>query len=94
MVVVGNFRDHPELRKKPRRPFQYGAKILKDKESPALACSISDISDSGAQLHLANDVELPEKFILLLTANGGARRLCRVIWRDGLSIGVKFPDNR
>jgi hypothetical protein len=94
MVVVGNFRNRAELRKKPRRHFHYNAKILKDKDSPPFACSISDISDSGARLALENDVELPDTFVLLLTPNGDARRHCRVIWRDGLTLGVKFPDPR
>ena len=94
MVVIGNYRNRAELRKKPRRQFHYDAKILKDKASPAIACSISDISESGARLNLASDAELPDTFLLLLTANGGARRHCRVIWRDGLIVGVKFPDNR
>ena len=94
MVVIGNFRNRAELRKKPRRQFHYNAKILKDKDTPALACSISDISESGARLHLASEVELPDTFWLLLTANGEARRHCRVIWRDGLAVGVKFPESR
>jgi PilZ domain-containing protein len=94
MVVVGNYRNRAELRKKTRRQFHYNAKILKDKDSPPFACAISDISDSGARLSLENDVELPDTFILLLTPNGDARRHCRVIWRDGLTLGVKFPDHR
>jgi PilZ domain-containing protein len=94
MVVVGNFRNRAELRKKARRQFHYNAKILKDQNSPPLACLIADISDSGARLNLENGTELPDKFILLLTENGGARRQCRVVWRDGTAVGVKFPDNR
>ena len=94
MVVVGNYRNRAELRKKPRRQFHYTARILTDKDTPPIACSIADISESGARLALERDEELPETFILLLTANGGARRHCRVIWRDGLTIGVEFPDHR
>ena len=94
MVVIGNFRNRAELRKKPRRQFHYDAKILKDKDTPPLACSISDVSESGARLRLASEVELPDTFWLLLTANGQAHRHCRVIWRDGLTVGVKFPENR
>ncbi|MFZ3360040.1 MAG: PilZ domain-containing protein [Xanthobacteraceae bacterium] len=83
-----------ELRKKPRRQFHYNAKIMKDKDTPLLRCAISDVSDSGARLSLAAEAELPDKFLLLLTTDGGAHRQCRVIWRDGLTLGVKFPDNR
>ena len=94
MVVVGNFRNHAELRKKPRRQFHYTARIITDQNAPPIACSISDISETGARLALERDSELPEKFLLLLTANGHAHRQCRVIWRTGVMIGVEFPQQR
>ncbi len=93
MVAAGNYRNHAELRKKPRRSFHYHAKIVKDNNTQ-ITCAIADISHSGARLHLESDVELPPEFVLLLTRNGGAHRNCRLIWRDGLSLGVKFPENR
>jgi hypothetical protein len=91
MVAMANSRNRAEMRKKPRRSFHYSAKILTDKDAQ-VACAIADISHSGARLTVDDDVELPVEFVLLLTRNGGARRHCRVIWRDGLSLGVKFPD--
>jgi hypothetical protein len=94
MVVVGNYRNRAELRKKSRRQFHYTAKILTDKNTPPISCSISDISESGARLSFERDEELPETFILLLTANGGAQRHCRVVWRTSLTMGVEFPDHR
>ena len=93
MVVIGNFRAGNELRKKPRRQFHYRAKILIDKKGTARACSISDISHSGARLLLEKDEKLPPRFLLLLSAPGGARRICRLVWRNGLTIGVEFCDN-
>jgi len=94
MVVVGNHRTRAELRKKPRRQFHYNAKIIAGKKTPSIACSISDISEIGARLVLDHDGELPETFMLLLTATGRARRYCRVVWRTGLTIGVEFPQAR
>ena len=94
MVVIGNYRNRAELRKKPRRQFHYTARILPDQDTPPIACLISDISESGARLALDRDQELPDTFILLLTASGDARRHCRVIWRDGLTVGVEFPQSR
>lgn len=93
MVVAGNYRKRTELRKKPRRQFHYSARILTDQNGPPHACSIADISETGARLELANDAELPERFMLLLTKTGDARRRCRVVWRTGLTVGVEFPDN-
>jgi methyl-accepting chemotaxis protein len=91
MVVVGNFRNHAELRRKPRRAFHYNARILTDRESPPITCSIADISETGARLSLELDSEVPDTFVLLLTPKGNPRRHCRLIWRDGLTLGVEFP---
>jgi hypothetical protein len=93
MVVVGNYRNHAELRKKPRQPFHYTARIVTDPTTPQLSCTIADISESGARLTLEHDNDkVPETLVLLLTPNGGARRHCRVVWRDGSTVGVEFPD--
>jgi hypothetical protein len=89
MVVIGSYRNRAELRKKPRRQFHYNARIMIGKTEP-IACAIADISDSGARLLLQNDEQLPEDFLLLLTTNGEARRRCRTIWRNGLTVGVAF----
>jgi hypothetical protein len=87
-------RSGAELRKNRRRPFHYNAQIFIDKDSPPIACSITNVSEGGARLMLEHDSDLPQTFMLLLTANGEARRNCRVVWRDGLTVGVKFPDHR
>ena len=95
MVLIGNnYRNRAELRKKPRRQFHYNARILVDKNVPLIDCSISDISATGARIALENHETLPDTFMLLLTQNGGARRHCRVVWREEFMIGVQFPDGR
>jgi methyl-accepting chemotaxis protein len=91
MVVTGNFRSHAELRRKPRRQFHYNARILTDREAPPIACSIADISETGARLILESDSEVADKFVLLFTPKGNPRRHCTLIWRDGLTLGVEFP---
>ncbi len=80
-----------ELRRKPRRNFHYNASVLLDAKSLPQPCEIADISATGARIVLAKDCELPERFILLLTRSGEARRHCRLVWRDGLAAGVEFP---
>ena len=91
MVVVGSFRTRAELRKKPRRQFHYTARIVADQAAEPIPCSIADISELGARLTMEHDHEVPESFVLLLTANGAAHRHCRVVWRTGLTLGVEFP---
>jgi hypothetical protein len=90
--MVGNSSNRADLRKKPRRPFHYNAYIVTDGKSQPRTCAISDISDSGARILLESDSALPNRFVLLLSRNGGARRKCRVVWRNGLVVGVEFPD--
>lgn len=51
-----------------------------------------DVSQTGARLVLETNDELPDRFLLLLTRNGGARRSCRVVWRTGVTVGVKFAN--
>jgi len=80
-----------ELRKKARRQFQYNAGVLLDGKSLPQPCAIADISETGARIVLATESNLPERFILLLTRDGEARRHCRLIWRNGLAAGVEFP---
>ncbi len=90
MVVIGKFRNRTELRKKPRRQFQYVARILTD-DNKTIACEIVDISDSGARLALEQESELPKTFMQLLTADGDARRHCRMVWCNETKVGVEFP---
>jgi hypothetical protein len=53
-------------------------------------CALSDISPFGARIIISDAKTLPDNFLLLLTANGSARRRCRVIWRTAGELGVKF----
>jgi len=90
MMMFGKYRNRAELRKKPRRQFHHLAKIITDGNEPARGCTMSDVSHTGARIMLDNDDELPDRFLLMLTRNGGAIRRCRVIWRTGATIGVEF----
>jgi hypothetical protein len=91
MVAAGNSSNRPELRRKPRRQFHYTASILTDGKASPCRCAIADVSETGARLVLERACEVPERFILLLSRSGDARRHCRLIWRDDLTIGVEFP---
>jgi hypothetical protein len=53
-------------------------------------CVLSDISDTGARLDVEDVNVVPERFMLLLSGTGSARRSCRVIWRGDAQIGVAF----
>jgi hypothetical protein len=92
MAGVGATRQRKDLRKNVRRPFNYAVVILVDEKGSRRSCQISDISESGARLVLDADGDLPDRFVLLLTANGDAQRRCRVVWRRESDVGVAFID--
>ncbi len=91
MAAIGRFQT--ELRKKPRRQFHYSAKILTGKKAVPQICAIADISESGARLVMASERELPHRFLLLLSSRGAARRICRLVWQKGMTVGVEFIDH-
>ena len=81
---------HAEKRKKLRRSITYPAFLDLGDGSPALVCTLCDASQEGAQLAVADPKILPDEFILALSADGAARRHCRVVWRTERQIGVEF----
>lgn len=78
-----------DKRKAPRVPIRYSAWIVLGTDQ-LLCCSLSDISDSGARLEADKAKDVPDFFTLLLADNGAAKRKCRVVWRDGIWMGVTF----
>jgi hypothetical protein len=79
-----------EKRKGIRRSVRYPAFIHLGEDEPAIGCSLCDVSQKGAQIAVGNPDGLPDEFILALSADGAARRHCRVIRRAGRSVGVEF----
>ncbi len=53
-------------------------------------CVITNISDRGAHINIADSDAIPDSFLLLLAENGSTHRRCRVIWRKPREVGVKF----
>ncbi len=86
---MGSHQGQAELRRKPRRPLHYRARILLSKKGQPRSCNIEDISESGARIVLQKDEELPQRFLLLLSPRSAAR-LCREVWREHLTVGVEF----
>jgi hypothetical protein len=91
MVADGTYRSPGELRKNPRRQFHYNASIVIEGGTHPIPCAIVDVSDSGARLQLEDENDLPDHFVLNLTKSGKARRHCKLVWRNGLFMGVQFP---
>ena len=56
-------------------------------------CMIVDISDSGIRLY-AENVEVPDDFLITISGIEHGRRECHVVWRLGFEIGAEFTDVR
>jgi len=79
-----------ERRKSKRRTIGYGASVVSFDGVLKRDCVIADISASGARLRIETPKELPEEFVLLLSARGEAKRRCKITWRRAQEIGVRF----
>lgn len=78
-----------DKRKARRRPLRYTA-WLALKAGQLHGCALSDMSDSGARIEVEDSKIIPDRFVLLLSGNGKARRKCRVVWREERQVGVTF----
>ena len=78
-----------EQRKKARKPLRHGV-LLHFETGKSATATISDVSDTGARLDVQEPDSIPDRFVLLLSKNGEARRLCRVVWRNEHQLGVQF----
>ena len=54
-----------------------------------LACEVIDMTLSGARI-AAPDTALPHEFTLLLDEKSSLKRRCKVVWRDGFTVGLEF----
>ena len=69
------------------------AALIKSSDNPkAIRCVLWDQSDSGARLAAPYANKLPPVFTLI-NANETAR-VCRIVWRKGPLVGVKFVEAR
>jgi hypothetical protein len=55
----------------------------------AFDCIVRKVSKTGASFEVISPVAIPEKFTLAIPGDG-LNFACRVIWRMGRGIGVKF----
>jgi hypothetical protein len=77
-----------EKRQAPRRRTLKGGSILFG-VAPVIDCVIRNMSDTGAQLAVDSPVGIPDEFTLLIRPEL-IKRNCRVAWRKGNRIGIRF----
>jgi hypothetical protein len=78
-----------ERRKHRRHIINRSAKFRAELGSLPRDCMITDISAQGARLFIDN-VEVPERFHLMISGDEGVMHECQVVWRLGGEVGVSF----
>ena len=77
-----------EQRRNPRRRSMQRAVIVFNNGHSNMPCRIVDLSDAGAKLAPADLYTCPREFVL--KPEHGGPRLCTVVWRNAIAIGVRF----
>lgn len=84
------FKDFGQARRKSaRRGFHYPG-ILVAPDGKRWATTIIDISDTGAQLQLSDNEDVPGELVLLIGGKNAVKRECQIVWRSENRLGVKF----
>jgi hypothetical protein len=87
------FSDHDETydrRRHPRIDFGVKGSMFFGPNLPRRACTIVNISEGGARLHIGLLLDPPERFGLSLHSGDILRRECKLIWQSEFEIGTKF----
>jgi PilZ domain len=64
-------------------------KIAFNQRASVVDCTIRDLSETGACLHVASTIGIPDNFELLFEVDKQYRG-CRIVWRSENKIGVAF----
>jgi hypothetical protein len=81
-------------RASPRKKIKRAAYLYTCDGWPVGDCTTEDISEGGAKLALSTPDELPVDLLLSFSRDGSVRRYCRLMWRQGNKIGVRFLPTR
>jgi hypothetical protein len=55
----------------------------------AIDCTVRNLSNVGAALHVPSPVGIPDQFTLVIPSEA-LRFACRVVWRKAERIGIRF----
>jgi hypothetical protein len=73
-----------------RKSLQQSGWITMEGGFAARPCVVHDLSTSGAKVTIDDPSALPAKLRLAFSRDARTGRNCEVVWRRGMSIGVKF----
>jgi PilZ domain-containing protein len=80
------------MRRESREEVGHRAWLDTGDGAPLVACTLVDISPSGAKLSVDEAGQIPDTFGLRLTRYGHPRFACRTVWRSSNMLGVTFAE--
>jgi hypothetical protein len=72
-----------------RQRVELSASIPRGHDETAIPSLVYDMSIFGASI-MAADFALPKVFTVFFDRSGSVRRRCKVVWRNGFTVGVRF----
>jgi hypothetical protein len=85
------FSDEPtDRRRDARKEISRSAMLDFGRMVPKRPCTIKDISEGGARLHVGLLIDLPNRFSLLVSPARTVRRECQLVWASEFEVGIKF----
>jgi len=84
-ITDNNDENRTEFR---RRTLKSGKIVFNDNKS-VLDCTIRNLSETGCQIIVTNNIDIPAAFELHLLSSG-EKYQCEIIWRKASEAGVKF----
>jgi PilZ domain-containing protein len=78
-----------EARHAPRRRVLKAGIAASNDRHLTVACTVRDVSTTGARLRAEGSLSLPDHFELIIELDG-LEANCEVVWRRGSEVGVRF----
>jgi len=76
-------------RRTPRHKTLKGGRVVFNQGNSTIACTIRDLSDTGARLKVASSIGIPDGFTLVFDDQSASRE-CLVRRRTPDTLGVEF----
>lgn len=87
--LSGSANDSAENRRASRRKVLKGAVAAFNDRYCSIACTVRDISATGARIRTDGSVSIPDTFELIIDLDGFEVD-CEVVWRKDRDLGVRF----
>jgi hypothetical protein len=89
-MSVARIKETPsEGRGSPRRRVLKAAVAASNDRHLTVACTVRDLSATGARLRVESSLSIPNTFELIIEIDG-LEATCDVVWRKANEVGVRF----